>query len=233
MKHRSGFSLIELVLAIVIIAISVMTIPLMLSQSANSISFALTQDSILAARTKMGNILSYEWDANSSDSTGSDTVIRVLDVINGDADLNRTALYDVDINRRIGHVIEDKRRRMYEGNLTNKSFPSPDVNLATKTSINNFHNENVMMLSGSGLDYVRDFNMSTKIWYLNDGADYNATIINDFDFVVTAKSDITDINKSTNIKMIEIDVSSDDGQDFKFRAFSCNIGQSTLEERTP
>ncbi|HIP47310.1 MAG TPA: type II secretion system protein, partial [Campylobacterales bacterium] len=59
---RSGFSLVELVLSIVIIAIALMTIPLMLNQSAKSNQFALMQESILAARTKMGNILSFKWD---------------------------------------------------------------------------------------------------------------------------------------------------------------------------
>lgn len=230
---RSGFSLIELILAIVIIAISVMTIPLMLSQSVKSSSFALTQESILAARTKMGNILSYEWDPNSSDSNSSDTTIRVLDVINGDGDLNRTAIYDLDINRRIGHIVVNKRRRMFEGNLTNRSFPSADVSLSPKVSINNFHNESITMLSGGSLDYVRDFNMTTSIAYLDDNATYSNQSINDFVFDITNNLSITDINKSTNIKMIEIFVQSRDGEDFRFRAFSCNIGQSTLLEREP
>ncbi len=230
---RSGFSLIELILAIVIIAISVMTIPLMLSQSVKSSSFALTGESILAARTKMGNILSYEWDTNSSDSNGSDTVIRVLDVRNGDSDLNRSASYDDDINRRIGHIIADKRRRMFEGNLTNRSFPSADVSLSPKVSINNFHNERVTLLSGGALDYVRDFNMTVNIAYLEDNATYSNTTINDFVFDMTNNLSITDINRSTNIKMIEIFVQSKDGEDFRFRAFSCNIGQSTLLERKP
>ena len=231
---RSAFSLIELVLAIVIIAISVMTIPMMLSQSSNNDSFSIMQESILAARTKMGNILSYKWDRNSVDGNSSITYIRVLDVKAGDSELDRNET-TVDENRRIGHVAYDLRRRMHEGNVTDMSltFPTADGNDANITALNHFDGQvlgNSLDGNASTFDYViRDFNMTTTVCYVSDSADYTAQTIN-FDFNTTKSADIEDVNNSTNIKMIEIFVQSFSGQPFRFRSYSSNIGQTELLE---
>lgn len=232
MKKRTGFSLIELVLAIVIIAISVMTIPLMLSQSSNNNAFSIMQESILAARTKMGNILSYEWDRNSVETNSSITYIRILDVDAGDSELDRN-MSTVDENRRIGHVARDFRRRLHEGNETSKTFPSEDSLDANMSALNHFNGQilgNSLDGNSSTFDYViRDFNLTTTVSYVSDSADYSASTIN-FDFNVSSRADIDDVNNSTNIKMIEIFVQSKSGQPFRFRAFSSNIGQTELLE---
>lgn len=228
MVKRAAFSLIELVLAIVIIAISVMTIPLMLSQSGNNDSFSLIQESILAARTKMGNVLTYEWDRNSTIGTGTDTYIRVLDVVNGDNDLNRTV---GTVLRRVGHVVADKRRRFHDLNGT-LARPSGIVNSANIQSIDDFDQQNVNMVDTNktdGFDYVMDFNMTTRVSYISDNANYALQNLR-FDFNTTTSASITDVNNSTNIKMIEVLVQSNDGLPFTFRAFSSNIGQTELLE---
>jgi len=127
-SKRAGFSMIELVLAIVIIAISVMTIPLMLSQSTNNDSFSIMQECILAARTKMGTILSHEWDTKSVGQDSSITYIRVLDVKAGDSELDRNQTTgNINKNRRIGHIIQDQRRRFHDGNSTTMTFPTDGV----------------------------------------------------------------------------------------------------------
>jgi type II secretory pathway pseudopilin PulG len=222
--NRSAFSLIELVFAIVIIAISVMTIPLMLSQSSNNDSFSIMQESILAARTKIGNVLSWEWDRNSSVGTG---YIRVLDVKNGDSELDRN---HTDVFR-LGHLNYPKRRRFHDGNLTDKTFPSNVVDNVNIEAISDFDTNVTAMDANSSLDYVTDFNITTSVSYISDIADYNATTIN-FGFNVAGES-ITDINKSTNIKMVEVLVETVGGNPFRFRTFSCNLGQTDYEEVTP
>lgn len=232
MKTRTGFSLIELVLAIVIIAISVMTIPLMLSQSSNNDSFSITQESILAARTKMGNILSYEWDSNSVETNSSITYIRILDVDAGDGELDRN-MSTQDKNRRIGHISRDFRRRFHEGNETNKTFPTQESFDTNMTALNHFNGQvlgNSLDGNASTFDYlIRDFNMTTTISYVSDRADYAAQTV-DFDFNISSSAVIDDVNNSTNIKMVEIFLQSNSGQPFRFRAFSCNIGQTELLE---
>ncbi|MCH9814505.1 MAG: hypothetical protein K0U47_11260 [Epsilonproteobacteria bacterium] len=225
--------MIELIFAIVIMAISVMTIPLMLSQSGNNSAFSMMQESILAARTKMGNMLSYQWDRNATIAGASVTYIRVLDVANGDSELDRNDSTQ-DSNRRIGHITEDMRRRFQDGNSTDRTLPSTVIDLANANSISDFHGE---VLVGSlvgdrgNFDYVfTDFNMSTTVSYVSDSTNYdNQNIV--FDFNVSSRADITDPTQSTNIKMIELSVASRDTTPFMLRTFSCNIGQTDLFER--
>lgn len=229
---RAAFSLIELVLAIVIIAISLMTIPLMLSQSGNNNSFSIAQETIFAARTKIGNILTHQWDANSTEDNDSITYIRVLDVINGDASLDRLALAGtLDDNRRMGHVQNNLRRRFHDDNITVSGVVRPSGGIdEDNTSIDQFNGDFVEFDSFTGFDYVREFNLTTAIFYISDNVNYANQIIN-FNFDVSTEANITDINNSTNIKMIEVVARSEDGITFTFRTFSSNIGQTDLLSR--
>ncbi|RUM66217.1 MAG: hypothetical protein DSZ05_04670 [Sulfurospirillum sp.] len=230
---RRGVSLIELVLAIVVIAISVMSVPMMLQQGAKSDTFSMMQEAILAARTKMGNVLSYQWDDNDRDGNNTDGRLRVLDVSAGDPALDRNNTYYDE--RRIGHIFGDLRRKM----MATPTFPSTvvDVNI---TDLNDFHGKSVQ-LSTEGVstatdtfDYLdHDLNLTTHVYYISDapaaGSDYNDTVVN-FVFDASNRWSITDVN-STNIKMIELDVSSNNYQSFIFRTFSSNLGEVDLLEK--
>ena len=220
---KAGFSLIELVLSIVIIAIAVMSIPLMLQESAKNDRFSLLQESILAARTKMGNILSFKWDENSPDGNGS-RIIRVLDVNAGDPALNRT----LNLRRR-GHILADKRRRMKD--ISSPTRTTATVIDAPMDDIDDFNGDSVSVqpTTAANFDYLdQALEMNTTVEYISDATDYNQTTIN-FDFNVTTRAGLTQIN-STNIKMIELRVTTGVNADtpFVFRAFSSNIGQSRL-----
>jgi len=227
---RAAFSLIELVFAIVIISISVMTVPLMLQQSAKSDNFAMMQESILAARTKMGNILSYPWDDASIEE--NTTIIRVLDVVNGDSELARNG----NSLRRKGHIQESKRRRLHDGNASVLTYPlgTVDTNI---TDWNDFDDKNATVIASGtdtatdNFDYLdKNLSLGTKVYYIDDKIDYNQTTIA-FDFNVSTKASITNVNNSTNIKMIELEVGSLMYTPFIFRTFSCNIGQTLYLEK--
>jgi len=222
---RSGFSLVELVLSIVVIAIALMTVPLMLGQSAQSNQFSLVQESIMAARTKVGNIISFRWDNNSSEANSS--VTRAVDVRGGDSDLNRTGASSL---RRKGHTVRDMRRRMTDSPVF-ATIGHDDFD-----DIDDFDgNVSVIALTGSGVegkfDYLdKDLNLTTQVMYISDDANYSATTINfDFNASTGHKNDAN----STNIKMIELTVRSSNKKDlpFVFRTFSSNIGQSKLDEK--
>ena len=219
---RKGFSLVELVLSIVVIAISLMTVPLMLSQGAKSNQFALMQESILAARTKIANIMTYRWDEHSIDATG--THIRVLDVTDGDSELIRSTTVG-----RIGHVREDKRRRMHDNN-TEASNGGSEA-LGVYDDIDDFHNETDRIIgTSSSMDYLdQNLSLTNYFSYLADETDYTQQTIN---FSFDTSSATFGVNQSTNIKMIEL-VATSINRDFPFvfRIFSSNIGQSNLYER--
>ena len=227
MKRR-GFSLIELVFAIVVIAISLMTVPLMLNQGAKSNQFALMQESILAAHTKMGNILSFKWDENSGDN--NDTIVRVLDVTAGDSQLDRKTAV-----RRVGHIHDDLRRRMQDSETNATSLGALGIEVADLyDDIDDFNGKSVIVAPVGAatqkgkFDYLdADLNLTTSVTYISDDVNYSQQDIA-FDFnasdVITAGS--------SNIKMVELNATSVNSDiPFVFRMFSSNIGQSKLYER--
>ena len=234
---RKGISLIELVLAIVVIAISVMSVPMMLQQGIKSDTFSMMQEAILAARTKMGNILSYQWDDNSRESNNTNGRLRALDVTNGDHALDRNGTYYPE--RRIGHVYGDLRRKMKAASSPNL-FPKPGAD-ANITDLNDFDNL-VAQITWSGVntasdryDYLdKELNLTTKVYFVSDqlvtGSDYNDTTLT-FVFDPSGKRSITDATYSTNIKMIELNVTSKSYPAFLFRTFSCNLGETNLQEK--
>lgn len=225
---RYGFSLVELVMSIVVIAIALMTVPLMLSQGAKSNQYALMQESILAARTKMGNLLSFQWDEHSSE--GNSTV-RVIDVRAGDSQLARITAGDA--NRRVGHIIEDKRRRM-TNNEINATLGIETAGVYDDIDDFDGNTSQIVATGAAGVvgdfDYLdNDMNLTTNIFFISDDVNYSEQNIT-FDFNVSTRTDV--VNSSTNIKMVELNVTSvNRDTNFIFRVFSSNIGQSKLYER--
>lgn len=230
---RKGVSLIELVLAIVVIAISVMSVPMMLQQGAKNDTFSMMQEAILAARTKMGNILSYQWDDNARENNNSNGRLRALDVAAGDPMLDRNGTYGIE--RRIGHVY---------GNLRRKMMPSPTYPKAGSdsniTAINDFDTQQskISWVGASAAqdryDYLdKDLNLTSRVYYVSDtplgGDDYNSTTLH-FLFDPSSKVSINSAS-STNIKMIELKVTSQSYPTFIFRSFSCNLGETNLLEK--
>ncbi len=229
---RKAVSLIELVLAIVVIAISVMSVPMMLQQGAKNDNFSMVQEAILAARTKMGNILSFRWDKNSLDGNNTHGRLRALDVIAGASALDRNNTYYNE--RRIGHVYGDLRRKMFAVE-TNVSTDVIAVNDTNFTNLNDFDgksasiNWNGANTAVDRYEYLdRELNLTTKVFYIDDNTTNYANTIITFSFDTTTRKSITDGNNSTNIKMIELNVTSQNYIPFVFRTFSCNLGESRL-----
>lgn len=216
MRHAA--SMLELIVAIVIMGIAVMTLPLLLSQTQNNNQYSMQQEIILAARTKIGDTLTYRWDQNSLQNG----TIKVL-VTNGDNELNVSS----DGVRRIGHVKGDKRRKFFSA-LNQATTPAnlgpdtgalndiDDFNSATPTNL-------TLSTQTTNLDYhVKDFNMTTSVVYVSDSANYSASNIN-FVFGTTPVT-----TGSTNIKMLTLSITGSDISPFTLRTYSCNIGESEL-----
>lgn len=231
---KRGFSLIEVVLAIVIIAISMMSVPMLLKQTSKSDEFSIIQEAVLASSTKMGNILSYSWDKNSYDN--SNFILRTLDISsNGDSELVRV-IGTNDSNLRKGHIFQNSRRRFFDYNGSNGiTYPDNTVTPSNKVSINDFHNQTATIGGGGAYDYKDStISMNSKIYYVPDSATYSNTNIN-FTFSQSTSVPITSDpkTKSTNIKMIVITtISPLLGHSLTLRTYESNIGQSKLITRT-
>lgn len=218
---RPAMSMIELVFAIVIMGIAVMTLPLVLTQVQNNNAFALQQEAILAAKAKIGNVLTYEWDERSYDPITLYSY--VLNASNGDNELNATVG-----TQRVGHIDTDYRRKFFPTE-TNASTIGSDANDAGSfDDVDDFNGISTLVAADpQTLDYVFDLNLTTSVNYVSDNTNYAASTLNGF-----ALNPNYGGATPTNIKAISVTVSGGD-QNITLRAFTCNIGESKLLPSRP
>ena len=175
-------------------------------------NYSMQQEAILAAKAKIGDILTYEWDGSSYDTTSG--VSRVVDTANGAADLSRvgTSL------QRKGHIAGDYRRHLY-ATETNASA------INAGGGMNAFNNADVNLTTSGGgenagtLDYVYTLTLSPSIKFVSDTAVYDIanTSLNGIAFNPTA------VGTRTNIKAVTVTVTGAE-QTISLSAFSSNIG---------
>jgi prepilin-type N-terminal cleavage/methylation domain-containing protein len=104
---RAAFTLIELIFAIVIIAIIVMGVPQIISENTKHVEANLLQEGIFAASDTAAKILTYPWDAKQLDVNITEAYAKVLDLDgNGSGRIGILPL-------RIGHINQDLHRRYY------------------------------------------------------------------------------------------------------------------------
>lgn len=221
-------SMIELIFAIVIIGIAVMSLPLILTQVQNSNSFALRQEVILSIKTKLSYILAYQWDQNTYDATAD--IERVLNIPASD---DTATDFNASTTRRKGHVLADGRRRLWDNNLT--IVATTKANFRTDTlndDIDDFDGLPPETKTITALDdFIFDLNLSTSVNYIKDtlqtGGNYATS--NAITFTFDPENNTTN---STNIKMIKVTATAT-GLDnpIAMYAFSSNIGQSKVAKK--
>ena len=108
-KHsRLAFTLIELIFAIVIIAITVLSLPMMTQINSRTMDNNLIQEAIFAASAELMGASAGYWDTNSMEDSNLSHISRVID-INGDCDSDRL---------RAGHIAQPFHRRCLDNNNT-------------------------------------------------------------------------------------------------------------------
>jgi len=224
-------SMIELVFAIVIMGISVMSLPLVLTQVQNNDAFTMRQEAILAAKEAIGDILTYQWDEHSYDSTAGRSF--VLDTTHADPELSR----DGNTTQRVGHVNANYRRKLFDTSVlfANRSASAIGADGGNLDDIDDFDGQvsNVNLsaeAAGTGLDYVLSVNLKSDITYATDTGTYSNQTLNDFVFNPVAQA------ATTNIKAITVTVRDANDANKTITslcAFTCNIGESTFIPSRP
>lgn len=224
---RKATSMIELVFAIVIMGIAVMSLPLVLTQVQNNNSFALRQEVILSIKTKLSYILAYQWDQNSYDALADiERVLTIPSSSDTDVDFNTSTI------RRKGHIIADGRRRLFDdlnASTTKANFKNDIVN----DDIDDFdgNSETKTIIATALDDFIFNLELNSTVNYIQDtlvAGDYATSSTINFAF----NPNNTTTNR-TNIKMITVKATAN-GIDnpISMYAFSSNIGQSKIAKRT-
>lgn len=213
---RRAVSLIELVIAIVVIGIAAMSLPLILTQTSNNIKLALQQEAILNAKSYIGIIQSHPWDKNSmsSNAVAGGRIMVLGTSSSSDSEFNLIN------NKRIGHIDGTGRRAMLIENGTLKSADG-----------HNFGGIEIKEISldvvEENLDYILSFKLQPEVKFVSDSTDYSKDDI-EFKFETAAN------NGHTNIKIIEMNATNTNKEqeiDIVLRSYSSNIGEYILLER--
>lgn len=128
MVRKAAFTLIELIFAIVIIAITVISLPMMKQVIFKGIENNIIQEAIFASATVLNEVTTAHWDDNSFGP--SDTFAKVIDLGNCE---NNSSL--VNYRYMPGHIIQPLHRKCLDNNST---APADADISATVSSLNDF-----------------------------------------------------------------------------------------------
>ena len=241
--------MIELIFALVIMGIVLMSAPMLINQSIRSGNVGMQQEAIAAAASQVGIILSLHWDENGDNNLAGVSPMMNINrapfdlVTNGLNRYPRGLLPNVS-GRRSPDLVSISPVTFF--NFGKDESTNPDRNesdFSKFDDIDDYHNSNFGLMvfnnevttSDVG-DYVDvNLTMNTQINYTQDrvinAGDTTLTLING---TLSLNNNInsSDLGAISNIKFIHINLTSNSGvaeldKDITMKAFSCNIGTTT------
>ncbi len=220
--HRKAIAMIELIFAIVIMGIVLLSVPNLISISSSSVYTSLQQESIATAASQINLIMTKHWDENNTE-TGNGII---LTTTAGSPSLNARS-----------------------GKLSRSLLTSSGSTLSANSVFWDFNDtfDDIDDANGTTMT-LRDFN-TTKIT-LGDNIDTNITIATTVSYIQDATATSGDYNTSanirydigantnsvTNIKLISTRLTTNNpveelAKDISLKAFSCNIGTYSITSR--
>jgi hypothetical protein len=234
---RKGIAMIELIFAIVIMGIVLMSAPMLVSQASNSGLVMVQQEAIAAASTNIGMILTRHWDEQDTNESMESPIL----VANGSSELNEATDADGNLTgRRAGTPVLSYRSFLTSlgGRLNASAVLGAES--GDDDDIDDFNGQTITLGTPATADAttteVGDYadtslQLATAVSYINDGSGYNGSSMTFNSPFGSAAAG------TTNIKAVSTTVTSGShdaalGTNITLRAFSCNIGTYQLEERS-
>ena len=229
---QPAIAMIELIFAIVVMGIVMMSVPQLLTTASKSGYVAIQQEAINEASTQMNIILGYKWDENN---TG--THVTILNTTNGDSNLSSKILFPT---RRQG--TPSNSLRVFSSNEYNASQIGLDFSDAGKIDdmddFNGIPGSLHLEAASVNSDYIDTVSLLNTVSYISDTVSNGTYIDPQFDHNLTFNLNTTakPAGQTTNIKHIQVTLTSTSGvselnKTIILHAFSCNIGRYKLEEK--
>lgn len=227
---RPAIAMIELIFAIVIMGIVLMSAPTLISSASKSVYVTIIQEAINEAASHANLIMGYHWDENTADELYLDPI---LSVTSGSSDLDA----DVNSSRRKGTPQESYRSFVRsDGSVFGASTVFVDATDTEKDDVDDFIGGAILINEQEAglIDNIEQgtIDIDTTVSYSSDNVSgtggYNQSSITYNPFSASGGT--------TNIKTITVTLTSSSDEDeldksIELRAFSCNIGGYKLAER--
>lgn len=231
-RLRPAIAMIELIFALVVMGITLLSAPLILNMSIESSNTAMQQESIAAAASEISLILTQPWDEGDSNGT---TGFGILNVTNGDSELNSTNRLS-GITSRVYNTGAAQTPNASASNTFGENgdvFPNNDIDdfNAIRRSVTLYNNAEVSKLSENEGEYMKgkNFILDTNVTYGNDSAIYSALSVNFSNPFRPAAAG------TTNIKLVTVTLTDnfaqsviEHKQSVILHGFACNIGNAAL-----
>lgn len=237
-RFKRGIAMIELIFAIVIMGIALLSAPMLIQQSIASSNVALQQEAIAAIASHMGIILSKHWDEGDTNlSSGVAPIITLTNEVAG----SPFNLAGIDMNA----TNVSGRTSSVSGHTINASavlgqdsgdFDDVDDYNGLPVNIITFNAES-STVGGLG-DYVDgNITINTRVSYADDrplGGVFGGVGVTTIDIANNIFNNNNIAPNQSNIKYIEATLTSNSGiaelnKTITLRAFSCNLGTYTLK----
>ncbi|WP_226962204.1 type II secretion system protein [Sulfurimonas marina] len=182
---RSAFTMIELIFAIVIISIVVLSLPTFMQVSEKNVENNLAQEAIFAASAELMGSTSVYWDENSMQDSNFSALSRVIDI--GD-DCNTTT------KLRPGHINQPFHRRCLDDLTTTAANTSGGDAYNLNDLVHTPHTAFTQTSDASG--YKTNYNSALSVTQNNDIKTVTVTITDpDGNVVTRLKSQIANIGE--------------------------------------
>ncbi len=230
---RPAIAMLELIFAIVIMGIIMMSAPQLVSTAAQSGFVAIQQEGINEAASQVNMIMGYHWDENDTDESYIDPILSVS--ASGDDDLDEEG----NSSRRLGTPQESYRSFVRSDGSEGRASATLgyETGETEEDDMDDFANSSTNLVfipettyEANEANYIEtNITIARDVFYSSDAANYNQSTI-------SFNPSFADAGDTTNIKSIIVTLTSNSGVDelekeITLRAFSCNIGGYKLEER--
>lgn len=228
---KKGMSLVELVIAIVVMGFAVATVPLVLQQTNDNNEAGIVKEIIKENKTKLQTNMNFAWDYSYYDiNKPYNKYIVKTATTNADlqakSNINKYFGRIIDLNKSASTVLGLEAGKHYgdlksSDGISNKRFDIDDFNgYSVSVHVNNFSTSTT---TATYDNLYKDVNFTTKVEYVTDDTNYKLqTITFNFDGSKTP----TAHGLTTNIKRISIVAKTDGYSDILLQGFVSNIGES-------
>jgi len=234
-KFKRGIAMIELIFALVIIGITLMSAPMLINQSINSGYVALQQESIAAASAHTNILLSKHWDEADADVNGTAPIIRIPNNIGNNFTF-----------AGIRNSLSTRQRLFDNGNFAPPTNMGIDIsestrNVFTLDDIDDFRGTsfglslyNQESTNAEIGDYVdQQIKITTAINFASDGRAVANLLNNPTLNIGNGIFDSNELNP-TQIKGVQVTLKTENidvaelNKSITFHAFSCNLGTYSI-----
>jgi len=204
---KSAFTLIELIFAIIVIAITVVSLPVMNQVLAKDTDANLIQEAVFAAATELNELTTVHWDENSIDPNNANGLANVINIDNTCENNISSSRYRF----RPGHILQPYHRRC--------------LNNLTQTAAHTH---------ATAVDAVEDQLHLTRHIFLNPSPseegyknDYNSTL------TITSYTPSFNATPEANLKQVTANILDENGNTLvSLTTYIANIGEVDYYKRT-